>query len=85
MKMHKHQEELPSASGAHFELKTAYEPVTLLLWEQPGQNKSSMYFSWPPSHRNAFPHPVSTQPTFHFCRTRGIHISQCNQAGQLEE
>lgn len=48
---------------------------SLLLWEESGQNRSAMYVSWQPSQRNAFPHPIPTQPTYHFCRTQRIHIS----------
>lgn len=50
------QQEFPGASGAHTELKTAYEPVPLLLWEQPGQNKRAIVFFWQPSYRNAIYH-----------------------------
>lgn len=60
MNVHKQQQELPSPLGVHFELKAACEPVILLLWEQPGQNKSAIYFCLQPSCRNAFPNPIPT-------------------------
>lgn len=56
MNVCKCQQEFPGPSGAHIELKMAYEPVPLLLWEQPGQNISAIGFSQQPSYRNAFYH-----------------------------
>lgn len=82
MNIHKHQQELPGPLGVHFELKAACEPVILLLWEQPGQNKSAIYFCLQPSCRNAFPNPIPTQPIPYFTLAELKGFIFCNVTSQ---
>lgn len=68
----------------HTELKTPNEPITAALGRAGTKKKCYVFFLTPICHRNVFPHPAPTQPTFHFHRTQRIY-NQCNQVGWKRE